>query len=280
MRFSTSALAIALTATAAPAAAQYGYNSQQTLPTAGAQSAPKQPVNAPNGPKASPKAIKALIALQTAVNARDMAKIPGAIAAAQAVVSTKEDKYLLGQIELNAAVFAKDYAGMASAVDLMASSNYLDAKTMASTYRALGSTLYNVKQLEKASAAFERSLTLEPNNPTALVELGETLRGSLEYNRDLFEAESITRLISHFERLLESIASDPQQRVSELEMFDESEQYTMLVKWNETRAEYEREQCVHQLFEAQVERTPAAVAWHGPPANPRGWARASHSRSQ
>lgn len=174
MKFSTSALAIALAAMAAPAAAQYGYSYQPTLPTAGAQSTAKQPVNAPNGPKASPKAIKALIALQTAVNARDTAKIPGAIAAAQAVVSTKEDKYLLGQIELNAAVFANDYAGMAAAVDLMASANYLDPKTMASTFRALGSTLYNAKQLDKASAAFERSLTLDPNDATALVDLGET----------------------------------------------------------------------------------------------------------
>ena len=34
----------------------------------------------------------------------------------------------------------------------------------------------------------------------------------------------------------------------------------MLYEWNATEAEYPRDECVHELFEEQVERTPEAVA--------------------
>ena len=38
------------------------------------------------------------------------------------------------------------------------------------------------------------------------------------------------------------------------------EREQVLVEWNQTAREYPQDQCVHQLFEAQVERTPEAVA--------------------
>ena len=40
----------------------------------------------------------------------------------------------------------------------------------------------------------------------------------------------------------------------------EAERHQLLVEWNDTTADYPEERCVHQLFEAQVERTPEAVA--------------------
>ena len=168
MKFSTPALAAVLAAIATPAAAQYGYGAPPAMPPANTQSP------AAKGPKASSKALKALVALKAAVDAKDTAKIPGAIAAAQAAVSTKDDKYLLGQLELNAAVAANDYAAMGTAIDLMASSGYLEPQKMADTYRAFGSTLFNAKQYDRASAAFERSLALDPNDANALADLAAT----------------------------------------------------------------------------------------------------------
>jgi len=88
---------------------------------------------------------------------------------------------------------------------------------------------------------------------------GQQLSGSLEYSTDLFEVDTIKRMLGHFEALLESIVADPEQRVSALSMLSEAEREQLLVGWNATQAEYP-ECCVQELFEAQAERTPDAVA--------------------
>ena len=94
----------------------------------------------------------------------------------------------------------------------------------------------------------------------ALVERGGTLFGSLEYNTDLFDGDRIERLLVHFRTLLESIVTDPEQPISHLSMLTDIERRQLLDEWNTTAADYERERCLHELFEAQVERTPEAVA--------------------
>ncbi|MFG6101407.1 amino acid adenylation domain-containing protein [Leptothoe sp. EHU-05/26/07-4] len=81
-----------------------------------------------------------------------------------------------------------------------------------------------------------------------------------EYNTDLFEWSTVKRMAGHFQTLLEAIATNPQQRVSELPLLRESEQYQLLVEWNQTQLDYPKESCIHELFEAQVEQTPNAIA--------------------
>jgi tetratricopeptide (TPR) repeat protein len=174
MKIMTRAVLALLAASAAtPALAQYGSAAPaqpQQAPSAGAQATP-QPAN---NIRPSNKALKALIELQTAVNANDTATIPAKLAAAQAVASTKEDRYLIAQLQLKAAVAAKDNAGMASAVDAIAASGVTDAGHVAQLYQALGSTNYEAKRFDQAAAAFERALTLNPNNTDLLINLGET----------------------------------------------------------------------------------------------------------
>jgi tetratricopeptide (TPR) repeat protein len=174
MKIMTRAVVALLAASAAtPALAQYGSAApaqKAPAPSAGTQAAP-QPAN---NIRPSNKALKALIELQTAVNANDTATIPAKLAAAQAVASTKEDRYLIAQLQLKAAVAAKDNAGMASAVDAIAASGVTDAGHVAQLYQALGSTNYEAKRFDQAAAAFERALTLNPNNTDLLINLGET----------------------------------------------------------------------------------------------------------
>ncbi|NMG06761.1 non-ribosomal peptide synthetase [Brasilonema sp. UFV-L1] len=86
------------------------------------------------------------------------------------------------------------------------------------------------------------------------------LRGSLEYNTDLFNAETITRMVEHFYTLLEGIVTNPQARLSNLPVLTATELHRQVVEWNNTSTNYLADVCVHQLFEAQVERTPDAVA--------------------
>ena len=86
------------------------------------------------------------------------------------------------------------------------------------------------------------------------------LYGDLKYNTDLFDRGTIQRMLRHFQRLLEGIAADPGQRIGELPLLTEAERHQLLVEWNDTRTDYPRGRCVHELFEEQAERSPEAVA--------------------
>ena len=86
------------------------------------------------------------------------------------------------------------------------------------------------------------------------------LDGWLEYNTDLFDADTVKRMAIHFQTLLEGLTGHPEQPISELPLLAEAERHQLLVEWNRTEAEYPQDACVHQLFEAQVERSPKAIA--------------------
>lgn len=97
-------------------------------------------------------------------------------------------------------------------------------------------------------------LTLE------MMDTEEGLKGRLVYNTDLFDTATIGRLLEHFQTLLESVVTQPKQRVSALPLLTEAERHQLLVEWNDTRTEYPSGLCIPQLFELQVEKTPDAVA--------------------
>ena len=91
-------------------------------------------------------------------------------------------------------------------------------------------------------------------------ECGGTLQAAVEYDTDLFEAETIRRMLGHYQALLEGIVSNPDQRLSDLPLLTDAERRQLLVEWNDTRAELPRDKCAHQLFEEQAARTPQAPA--------------------
>ena len=88
----------------------------------------------------------------------------------------------------------------------------------------------------------------------------EGLRARLEYNTDLYDDATISRMLGHFETLLEGIVSNPEQRICDLAILSEAERHQVVVEWNDRRRDYPRENCIHELFEAQVEKTPDSVA--------------------
>ncbi|HZI07468.1 MAG TPA: amino acid adenylation domain-containing protein, partial [Archangium sp.] len=91
-------------------------------------------------------------------------------------------------------------------------------------------------------------------------ETAEGLSCLCEYSTDLYEADTISRMFEHLQVLLEAAASNPEQRLSSLPLLSEAERRRVLVDWNDVRAEYPRDVCAHQLFEAQAQRTPDALA--------------------
>ncbi len=94
----------------------------------------------------------------------------------------------------------------------------------------------------------------------SLTEANEGLRGKLEYNIDLFDRSTIVRMIRHFERLLQGIAADPDQRLCELPLLTDEEQQQLLKIWNHTQEQRTEKAYVHQLFELQALQSPKAVA--------------------
>ncbi|MFL5353941.1 amino acid adenylation domain-containing protein, partial [Archangium sp.] len=108
--------------------------------------------------------------------------------------------------------------------------------------------------LESGTRTAKFDLTL------AMTATQEGLATSLEYNTDLFEEATVRRMLGQLRVLLEGIAREPGQHVSRLPLLSEEERHRLLVEWNDTAVDFPREACLHQLVEAQVERTPGAVA--------------------
>jgi len=170
----STAIALVAAAVAAPALAQYDTPRQpQQEPQASGQQAPAQQP----GPvvKPSSKAAKAIVDLQTAVNAKDNANIPAKVAAAQAVATTKEDHYLIARLQLSAALANKDTAGMSAALDAIAASGVVDAAKTSELYSGLGGTFLNAQQFPQAAAAYQKAVALNPNNSEAQRLLGLSL---------------------------------------------------------------------------------------------------------
>src|SRR5438093_2065028 len=127
-------------------------------------------------------------------------------------------------------------------------------------------------QSSSAATPVQTTASAPPNSPMlarhgiakfdltlSMVETGQGLMGAIEYSTDLFDAETISRMISHFKTLLEGITSDADQRIWALPLLTPEEREQLLVEWNATQADYPQG-CLHQLFEAQVARTPGATA--------------------
>lgn len=91
-------------------------------------------------------------------------------------------------------------------------------------------------------------------------ERSQGLSGFVAYSTDLFERATIARMVGHFQTLLEEIVANPNQRVATLPLLTTDERHQLLMGWNDTKAFYGNEVCIHQLFEATVELSPDAIA--------------------
>jgi amino acid adenylation domain-containing protein len=85
-------------------------------------------------------------------------------------------------------------------------------------------------------------------------------KACFEYNTDLFEEATIRRMLGHFQTLLEGVVKDADQPIADLPILTEAERHQLLVEWNDTQKDYPKDECIHEFFEAQVERSPGDVA--------------------
>jgi amino acid adenylation domain-containing protein len=102
------------------------------------------------------------------------------------------------------------------------------------------------------TAKFELALTI--------MERAEGLHLRMEYNTDLFAATTITRMLGQYAAVLAGIAANPALRLAELPLLTPAEHQQILHEWNATQRRYAETATIPELFAAQVQRTPAAVA--------------------
>jgi len=95
------------------------------------------------------------------------------------------------------------------------------------------------------------------------LELSETeagLQATFFFNDALFEHQTLVRMGQHYLNLIRDAALSPGHALSALSLLDSTERQRLLHDWNQTAVDYPQAVCLHQLFEAQVQRTPDAVA--------------------
>jgi amino acid adenylation domain-containing protein len=124
---------------------------------------------------------------------------------------------------------------------------------------------YPVKNLgaeRRGNLEIRRAQTFEkPENPIELTAwLTSELWLQIDYDSYRIDAGFVARLLSQLQMLLQGMAIAPHSRLLELPLLTEAERQQILYQWNDTAAPFPEDQCLHQLFQSQVERTPEAIA--------------------
>jgi amino acid adenylation domain-containing protein len=111
---------------------------------------------------------------------------------------------------------------------------------------------FDLVEVDKGTAKFD--LMLE------LFDRPGGIEGWLEYNAELFDEDTIARIAQSFQMLITGIVETPELPVSHLPLLSLEEKHRLLVELNNTQADYPQEKLIHELFEAQVEIQPDAIA--------------------
>lgn len=120
------------------------------------------------------------------------------------------------------------------------------------TFQNVNQPELEYRELPQQEVEFDLSLEV--------IQFSESLQSTFKYNSNLLDETTVAQISRHFQNLLESIVSNPEQSVAQLPLLSEREQEKILVEWNATESEYDPTVCLHQLIEAQVERSPDAIA--------------------
>jgi len=87
-----------------------------------------------------------------------------------------------------------------------------------------------------------------------------TLGATLQYARDLYDPETVARLMASYRTLLHGALADPDRRLSTLPLIDDAEAHRLLIDWNATAVGYPRDLSIPACFETQVDAAPHTVA--------------------
>ncbi len=106
--------------------------------------------------------------------------------------------------------------------------------------------------VEPLTAKFDLMLTL--------CETEGGLTASMEYNTDLFFADSMSRMLQHYVLILRDMTARPGATIDELRLLTDREEQLVLKDWNNGSRLSVPDRSFSQLFEVQVSATPDSVA--------------------
>jgi amino acid adenylation domain-containing protein len=106
-----------------------------------------------------------------------------------------------------------------------------------------------------------RTILSRTNYPVVLLVFpGAELQLTLVYDSERFDGEAIRRMLGHLRTILSELVANPMRKLAALPLLTAPEREQLLIEWNRTETEYEKDLCVYQLFEKQAMRTPNAIA--------------------
>lgn len=107
--------------------------------------------------------------------------------------------------------------------------------------------------LQKKASALELSFTITEQN--------DELVCSMDFNTDLFNTDTIHRMLKQFLNLLQACVDNPQQPISEIRLLSETEEQQIIEKWSgRNKIKQLPEASVHELFSQKATSTPDAIA--------------------
>ncbi|MCP4148916.1 MAG: amino acid adenylation domain-containing protein, partial [bacterium] len=89
---------------------------------------------------------------------------------------------------------------------------------------------------------------------------GEEIHCEVEYNSELYEKNTVEKILGHYMNLIGNILEDINRETSQIEIMTEEEKRQLLEEFNETDSPYPQSETLHRLFEKQVEKSPHRVA--------------------
>jgi amino acid adenylation domain-containing protein len=124
--------------------------------------------------------------------------------------------------------------------------------------RQLGPLRMQPAEIHNGTAKYDLVVEVSPT------ETG--LEGTIEYSTELFDADTIERLVGHLTTVWTAAAEAPDVPLAELPLLTSAERRQVLVEWNATATQppIARDQCVHELVERRAKAAPEALAVTGP----------------
>jgi amino acid adenylation domain-containing protein len=116
----------------------------------------------------------------------------------------------------------------------------------------IGDLSLSLVEVDRGAAQFDLTLVV--------MDTRASQHFSFEYDSDLFERETVERMMAELMCLLRNALVHPEQSISEIELLPASERRLLLESWNDTEAEFSNDRCLDQLISDQARRSPDALA--------------------